>query len=250
MVDITRYDVINFFFVFGAIGVALYAWFVYGFLTQSVIPLGNTVTPQMKAAFQTEKGAIYTHALCSAVCLIIGPFQVIPSFRKNHILAHRRAGFVYFFFSVAGSVSAIICAQKAQGGATGRAGFTTLGVVWILSNIVGFVSMVFFKNRKIHELAMQISCALVYSAVSLRIMLPIAGSNFDYGYGIISWLCWVINLVVLAVVRCFMYYYNEENNDDNSENNNNNNNNDNITLSAADPKNQIEKDGEALIVAS
>src|SRR3989338_8032411 len=146
MVNITRYDIINFFFVFGAIGVAFYAWFVYGFLTETVIPFGGTVSPGMKITFNTEKGAIYTHALCSAFCLLIGPFQVIPSFRKKHLLAHRRAGYVYFIFSVAGSVSALVCAQKAHGGTTGRAGFTTLGVLWILSNIVGFVSMVFFKN--------------------------------------------------------------------------------------------------------
>ena len=49
---------------------------------------------------------------------------------------------------------------------------------------------------------MQISVALSYSAVSIRILLPMAVvTDFQIGYAIISWLSWTINLLVLFIVR-------------------------------------------------
>lgn len=68
--------------------------------------------------------------------------------------------------------------------------------------MIGFIGIAFFKNIWIHELSMQISVALSYSAVSLRILLPIAVlTNFQIGYAVVSWLSWTINLLVLFILR-------------------------------------------------
>jgi hypothetical protein len=96
----------------------------------------------------------------------------------------------------------MIVAQKAQGGIAGVLGFSFLGVLWFASTLIGFVAIAFFNNLRIHELSMQISVALAYSAVSIRILLPIAVvTDFQIGYAIISWLSWIINLVVLIILR-------------------------------------------------
>lgn len=142
------------------------------------------------------------HALGSAIALAIGPFQIIAYFRSKYLSAHRWAGRAYVIFAFIGSVTSVIVAQKAQGGIAGIVSFTILGVLWFVSTLAGYVSIAFFKSIWIHELSMQISVALSYSAVSLRILLPIAVvTNFQIGYAIVSWLCWTINLVVLFIVR-------------------------------------------------
>eukprot|EP00439_Symbiodinium_sp_Y106_P055410 s3182_g7.t1 len=129
-VDATRfskglmaYRAVNGFFVGGAVLIALYSWAVYGALTEWLIPLGRAVHPDMEAAFVTEKASIYLHALTSATALAIGPFQVIPSFRRTHMFAHRWAGRVYFLCGTIGSVTGGIVAVKAQGGVVGQVGF-------------------------------------------------------------------------------------------------------------------------------
>ncbi len=169
------------------------------------MPVGGTGHPDMKAAFAKEKGAIYTHALVSALALIIGPFQVIPSWRKTHWLAHRWAGWVYVACAVVGSVSGIVVAERAQGGLAGRSGFTVLGVLWLVSTLGGIIAMACFHRRGLHEAFMQVSCALAYSAVTLRVLLPIAiFTDFQRAYGAIAWLCWVLNLVALAGLRVWL----------------------------------------------
>ena len=196
---------LNGLFVGGAVLIALYSWAVYGALTEWLIPLGRSVHPDMEAAFLTEKASIYLHALTSATALAIGPFQVIPSFRRTHMFGHRWAGRVYFVCGTIGSVTGGMVALKAQGGVVGQVGFMCLSVAWTLSNVIGFAAIAFPKIRSVpvHERAMQISCALAYSAVSLRIMLPVAIlTDFQPVYGAIAWLCWTVNLVILEFIRC------------------------------------------------
>ena len=115
----------------------------------------------------------------------MAPFQVLASFR--HWLGldrHRLIGRFYVIFSLIGSASAIVVAQRAQGGLAGVIGFTVLGVLWFTSTLAGFAAIAWFRNVPAHETFMQISVALAYSAVSLRIMLPVAiFSNFQVAYG-------------------------------------------------------------------
>lgn len=193
----------NFWFTLGAVVTGLYAIFAYGLLVDSVVPLGASVHPDMKKAFAKERPAIILHAICSGLALILGPFQVVPALRSRiGLVTHRILGRVYGLLCVVGSVTAIIVAQRAQGGLAGVIGFTVLGSLWLGSTVSGIVAMVALRNHYVHELAMQISCALAYSAVSLRIMLPAAVlTDFQLAYGVIAWLCWIVNLAVLAVVR-------------------------------------------------
>ena len=107
-----------------------------------------------------------------------------------------------FFFAIVGSVTGIIVAQKAQGGIAAVVSFSILGVLWLISTLIGFIAIAFLKNIWLHELSMQISVAVAYSAVSIRILIPIAVStNFQIGYAIASWLSWNVNLLVLLILR-------------------------------------------------
>ncbi|CAK8990976.1 Calpain-15 [Durusdinium trenchii] len=128
-------QVLNVLFVGGAILIAVYSWAIYGLLTEWLIPLGSAVHPDMQQAFNKEKAAIYIHAMASATALAIGPFQVIPSWRRKHMLGHRRAGRVYFVCCFAGSISGMTLSLSAQGGMVGKVGFFSLGVVWLLSEL-------------------------------------------------------------------------------------------------------------------
>jgi hypothetical protein len=197
-----------------ALGVGSYGIFAYGVLTEWVVSLGSTVHPDMAKAFKNEKAAIYIHALCSSVALIIGPFQVIPRIRRDSILAHRWAGRVYVLFGTMGSITSIIVAQNAQGGLAGKIGFTVLGSLWTLTNVGGFlfIAITPWRNIKVHERLMQHSVGLAYSAVMIRIYLPIAiaSGDFQTGYAVITWLCFVPNIAVVELCR---WYFLADHND-------------------------------------
>lgn len=200
--------VLNGLFVGGAILVAVYAWVVYGFLTEWLIPLGSVVGDEMGEVLRKERVAVYIHILASAFSLAIGPFQVIPSWRKTHMLGHRRAGRIYFLTCITGAISGMLLALEAQGGTVGKVGFFLLGLFWLVSTLTGLVAVAFpaIRSVPVHERAMQISCALTYAAVTLRIYLPIAILNpehFQELYAAISFLCWVPNLIALEIIRWY-----------------------------------------------
>ena len=53
-----------------------------------------------------------------------------------------------------------------------------------------------------HRRWMTRSYALMFAAVTLRLELPLLASNFgfDDGYRVVSWLCWVPNVLVAEAI--------------------------------------------------
>ena len=187
-----------------AVAIALYALVLYGILSPAgVIELGARVAPSIKETFQTEKPSIYLHATFSGVALILSPFQIIPYFRKRNVDAHRWIGRVYIFSVFIGSVTGMIVATKAYGGIATQVAFGILAVLWFWTTLTGFIG-VMLKRLNIHRRAMFYSCALSFSAVTLRawlgLGLAITSGNFPLVYPIAAWLCWVPNLPLAELI--------------------------------------------------
>ena len=81
-------------------------------------------------------------------------------------------------------------------------GFAALGVAWI-----GATSAAWLRIRQGdvagHRAWMTRSFLLTLAAVTLRLYLPLAGLlglPFDTSYALVSWMCWVPNLVLAEVI--------------------------------------------------
>jgi len=142
--------------------------------------------------------AFYGHITLGGIALLIGWLQFSDKIRKSYLSWHRRAGFIYMVSVLLSGICGIYIALYAAGGTVSALGFGTLGVIWIGFTIFSFKA-VKGGNIAAHEKWMTYSYAACFAAVTLRIWLPIlAGTigNFMMAYQIVSWLCWVPNLVV------------------------------------------------------
>jgi uncharacterized membrane protein len=180
--------------VFLSLGVAGYAVVVYGFL-----PLGVALHPDMRATFESQRFAVYTHVFASAVALTLGPFQFSTRLRAKYLALHRWSGRFYLGIGVLiGGLAGLFMAFHAFGGAVAQSGFACLALAWMYT---GFRAYRAIRARDIasHRRWMVRNFALAFAAVTLRLWLPasmLSGAQFEIAYPVIAWACWVPNLLV------------------------------------------------------
>ena len=175
-----------------SVAVAVYAVVGYAFLTP-----GQTVHPTMQAAYAQHPWRILFHVAASLVALALGPWQFIPALRRRKAL-HRGIGFVYFLAVFVGGISGMFTAFIAQGGLVSRVGFVVLSLLWIISAIAALRSIKRGDYRS-HEAWAIRSFALTFAAVTIRLQLGAgfaAGQRFEDFYWMLSWTCWIPNLLV------------------------------------------------------
>jgi hypothetical protein len=175
-----------------SVAVAVYAVVGYAFLTP-----GQTVHPTMQAAYAQHPWRILIHVAASLVALAVGPWQFIPALRRHKAL-HRGLGFVYFLAVFVGGISGMFTAFIAQGGMTSQVGFVTLAELWIVTAILALMAIKRGDYRS-HEAWAIRSFALTFAAVTIRLQLGAgfaAGQRFEDFYWMLSWTCWIPNLLV------------------------------------------------------
>jgi uncharacterized membrane protein len=181
-----------------ALGVAGYAVVVYAWL-----PLGALLHPEMRATFEAQPLAIYTHVFASVVALTLGPLQFSARLRGRYAAVHRWSGRVYLGVGVlVGGVAALYMATYAFGGVVARLGFACLAAAWLYSGLRAYRA-IRAGDVAAHRLWMLRNFALTLAAVMLRLYMPAAvaaGIEFEVAYGPIAWLCWVPNLIVVEVM--------------------------------------------------
>jgi uncharacterized membrane protein len=180
--------------VFLSLGVAAYALVVYAFL-----PLGVAIHPDMRAGFEAQRAAVYTHVFAAMFALALGPFQFSQRLRARHLTLHRWMGRLYLGVGVLiGGIAGLYMAFHAFGGAVARMGFACLALAWLYTGARAYLAI---RSRDVaaHRRWMVRNFALAFAAVTLRIWVPASfatGLEFAAAYAVIAWLCWVPNLVV------------------------------------------------------
>ena len=142
----------------------------------------------------------YSHVIFGPVALITGIFQFNRFFRSRRIEIHRSLGKIYILSCVLAGFAGIVVSFFTFGGWLSTFGFSTLGILWIISTVKAY-SLVLSNRVNEHLVWMHRSYALTFAAVSLRIWLGILqglfGLDFISSYTIVSWLCWVPNLILM-----------------------------------------------------
>ncbi len=175
-----------------AVAVAVYAVVGYAFLTP-----GQTVHPSMQSAYAAHPWRILIHVAASLVALALGPWQFIPALRRRKAL-HRGLGFIYFLAVFVGGFSGLFTAFIAQGGLVSQVGFVVLSLLWIISAIAALRAIKRGDYRS-HEAWAIRSFALTFAAVTIRLQLGAGfatGQRFEDFYWMLSWTCWIPNLLV------------------------------------------------------
>lgn len=142
--------------------------------------------------------SFYGHIVLGGIALLIGWIQFSPKLRKKNIQLHRTVGKIYVLTVLISSICGIYIAQFASGGITNIIGFSLSGILWFATTLLAYRAIKSGHIEK-HENYMTYSYALCFSAVTLRIWLPLLTlglGSFTSAYVIVGWLSWVPNLIV------------------------------------------------------
>ncbi|WP_273289449.1 DUF2306 domain-containing protein [Winogradskyella sp.] len=144
----------------------------------------------------------YGHIVFGGLALLIGWLQFSRKKRLKNLKIHRNIGKVYVVSVLISGTCGLYIASHATGGLISKVGFGSLAIVWLTTTFLGYRSAQKGKIIK-HQYFMIYSYAACFSAVTLRIWLPILSVSFgDFipAYRIVAWLCWIPNLIVAYLI--------------------------------------------------
>lgn len=145
----------------------------------------------------------YLHIVTGGVALLIGWVQFAGRWRRKYPAFHRTMGWLYILCALPAAASGIGLAGSATGGPVSQAGFALLGIFWFA---VTYMALQYAGNNRIlrHRQMALYSYAACFAAATLRLWLQLflhLGMDFTVAYRIVSWLCWVPNIVVAFVLN-------------------------------------------------
>jgi hypothetical protein len=149
------------------------------------------------------RGSFYTHIFFGGIALLIGWVQFSKKIRARRLNLHRAIGKMYMMAVALSGIGGIVVAVFANGGMVSTAGFGLLALAWLFTDLQGYMTIRKLEIGK-HRAWMIRNYALTFAAVTLRVYLPLAAGvlhwDFISSYRVISWLCWVPNLLVAEML--------------------------------------------------
>lgn len=131
--------------------------------------------------------------------LLAGPWQFSPRLRARALSLHRWLGRFYLLEVGLGSIAGFAMAVISEEGLPTHLGFGVLAVWWFVTGLQAYRAI---RRRDVaaHRRWMIRNFSLTLAAVTLRNYLPFMllalHWPFRISYIIVSWLCWVPNLLV------------------------------------------------------
>ena len=141
---------------------------------------------------------IMVHAGAASTALLLGPLQFLAVVRRRWPRFHRWIGWTYVISCLVGGASGLVLASGVSTGIIARLGFGALGILWLGATAKALL-MARARDFPEHRRWMIRSFALTFSAVTLRLYIPISlvlGLDFITAYRAIAWLAWVPNALM------------------------------------------------------
>jgi len=197
------------------------SWFIFGFLCIVIglyplmyILVGISFFIENNVGFLSTKTSevlnstfwnvcFLGHIIFGGVALLIGWIQFSEKIRVKRLRLHRNAGKVYIISVFVSGICGLYIAFFATGGIISSLGFASLAIIWLTTTALA-LNFVRKGNIDLHQKMMTFSYAACFSAVTLRIWLPlltISIGEFDHAYRIVAWLSWIPNIIVAHFIN-------------------------------------------------
>lgn len=147
--------------------------------------------------------SFYTHIAFGGTALLIGWTGFIRKLRQQKLKKfHTTLGKIYVISTFISALTGIYIGFFAEGGIIAKLGFITLGIIWFYTTLLAYTAI---RNRKIetHQKMMMYSYASCFTAVTLRLWLPILEiyfHDFETAYKTVAWLSWIPNLLMAHLI--------------------------------------------------
>lgn len=138
------------------------------------------------------------HVAGGIVALLVGPLQFVRGIRAKMPALHRATGRIYVGTCAIGAPAGFMLAIGTEAGPIAGTGFAVAALLWPLFTFLG-VRAAIERRLAEHREWMIRSYAITANAITLRLMLPLAGVlGFDFfaAYSVIAWISWIANLVL------------------------------------------------------
>ncbi len=138
------------------------------------------------------------HFAAGGLALLVGPLAFRRDLLARATAWHHRIGWTYVAGVMVSGLAGLLMACWSMAGPVTHFGFGMLAVFWLGTTALG-VRAIQRRDVVAHRRWMVLSFALCFAAVTLRIQLAplaIALQGLEPAYRIVSWSCWVPNLLV------------------------------------------------------
>jgi uncharacterized membrane protein len=146
--------------------------------------------------------AFFTHIYLGGISLLVGWSQFSERIRGKRLKLHRLLGKIYVVCVLMSAIAGFYVSFFANGGIVSQLGFSFLAIGWFYTTLNAYITIK-KKDVESHRKWMIRSYAFTLAAVTLRLWMPILppllGINFQDAYIIISWLCWVPNIIIAEI---------------------------------------------------
>jgi uncharacterized membrane protein len=182
-----------------ALPISLYA-FAYVYVGEAMYP------PPLAESFSSRPWGINPHALFGGLGLLSGAVQFNHRLRRR-LRVHRMLGRVYVVSCLVTGAAGMYMAAYSYGGWITHLGFGLLGAALLCTTTMAFVVIRYGGDVERHRRWMVRSYALMFAAVMLRLELPVLSGylGFLQAYRIVSWLCWIPNLLAAEAMLRFWF---------------------------------------------
>jgi len=172
----------------------------------SIYPIIFALVPGADGLFRSKpsdlmatawyKPIFLVHTSFGGLALLAGSTQFFKKLRQKRLGLHRTLGKIYVVAVALSGTAGLIVAVFATGGWISISGFTLLGIGWLLTTALAYITI---RKGDIHahQKWMIYSYAFCFSAVTLRIYLGLGiaiGLSFNDFYAYLAYLCWVPNI--------------------------------------------------------
>lgn len=148
--------------------------------------------------------AFYVHIAGGMLSIASGPFQFINTIRKRFPAFHRHLGKVYAAsILLIGAPTGLYMAFFANGGWPASIGFVLMALLWFHTTLMG-IQTIRKGNIASHKRWMTRSFALTFSAVTLRLWVPVLSLYSELSplsvVIITAWISWLFNLLFVELL--------------------------------------------------
>jgi hypothetical protein len=171
---------------------------VAGYALAYVVLGARMYPPPLADSFLARPWGIYPHAFFGMLALGLAPFQFLRVTLIRRRWLHRLTGRSYMVAALLTGVAGLYMSWHSFGGMVTHLGFGGMAVALLGCTTIAWLKI---RRREIaaHREWVIRSFALLFSAVTLRLWLPLleAGlGGFEPAYLWVSWVSWLPNLLV------------------------------------------------------
>jgi len=176
-------------------------------ITLQYVPINFNVAflniKEVEIAYPYYQYAFFSHVYTSIFVLLVGIPQFSKTIRNQFPKIHKSLGAIYIALILfIASPSGLVMAFHANGGIFSKISFSIQAILWFIFTLKAF-QFIRKKDWVNHRKFMLRSYALTLSAISLRLFKWIIVSAFEWPpmdtYKIVSWLGWLVNIIVVEV---------------------------------------------------